>query len=57
MDDSTPIFLTGCERLGVFDFSPTSGGAGELVPAPQKELFIEAGHWKKNVPPQWVGPS
>ena len=39
MDDSTPIFLTGCERLGVFDFSPTSGGAGELTSAHNKKLL------------------
>jgi hypothetical protein len=31
MDDSTPGFSTGCERLGVSDFSPASGTHKDLL--------------------------
>ena len=34
--NSTPILSTGCERLGVFNFSPTSGLAGTPRPAPKR---------------------
>ena len=30
MDGSMPSFSMGCERLGVFHVSPTTGKAGEL---------------------------
>jgi hypothetical protein len=36
MGNSTPIFLTRCERLGAFDFSPTSGGAGGPLSVPKE---------------------
>jgi hypothetical protein len=34
MDDSRPSFSTGCERLGVCEFSPTPDGTGGRWPEP-----------------------
>jgi len=35
MDEPTPGFSKGCARLGVFDLSPTLGGTGGRLPAPE----------------------
>jgi hypothetical protein len=48
MDDSALIPLTGCERLGVFDLSPTSGT--------QKDLRIKVETCKYDGPPKQVRP-
>jgi uncharacterized protein (TIGR02246 family) len=40
MDRRAPGFLTGCERLGMFQFSPTSGGAGERQSMPRRDLLL-----------------
>ena len=44
MDDSTPSFSTGCERLGVFDLSPTS--------STQQDLRIKIETYKYDGPPE-----
>jgi hypothetical protein len=51
MSKATPGLSAGCERHGVFEYSPTRGGAGGHKSVPHRDLLVQNETFVHDGPP------